>query len=77
MREITNEILYLIKRNGFDMSNKKICAFFGHGDCPSTISDSLEKEIISAVKNDANAIFPEFSKTDGPIIPDENEVMQI
>ena len=39
------------------MSNKKICAFFGHGDCPSTISDSLEKEIISAVKNNAITTF--------------------
>ena len=57
IREITNEILYSIKRNGFNMSNKKICAFFGHGDCPSTISDSLEKEIISAVKNNAITTF--------------------
>lgn len=29
------------------------------------------------VVNSGGAIFPEFSKTDGPIIPDENEVMQI
>ena len=50
------------------------------GDCrwEACIRDTVERfNPDYIVVTSGGAIFPEFSKTDGPIIPDETEVMPI
>ena len=64
---------YVLKAEGFP-------TVYIMGDCrwEACIRDTVElfnPDYI--VVNSGGAIFPEFSKTDGPILPDENEVMQI
>ena len=64
---------YVLKAEGFP-------TVYIMGDCrwEACIRDTVERfNPDYIVVNSGGAIFPEFSKTDGPIIPDENEVMQI
>ena len=66
--------------SGFVLESKGLPTIYVMGDCrwENTIRENIDRYHPDyIVVNCGGAVFPEFSKDFGPILPDEHEVMQI